>query len=85
MENQYKSDVDTKQDLSHLLYHDVREPLRVLSNFAFLLYRKADQSSDRDVQLYCHYIERSVAQLSLRFSQLLTVLHETDVDINKSA
>ncbi len=84
MDNPSKSDTRTRGDLSQLLYHDVREPLRALSNFAFLLYCKADQSSDCDMRLYCRHIERSVAQLNIRFSQLLAVLNETQVDEGNS-
>lgn len=76
MNNQVRPNIALRQDLSRVFYHDVRKPLRELSNFAFLLHHKADLSSDSDVHTYCHYIERSVAQLNLRFSQLLTALNE---------
>ncbi len=77
------------KQFAHVASHDLKEPLRMISNYIGLLEKRLDNKMDNDTQTYMGFVNEGAKRMFslinslLEFSKLNTEVNPVNIDLNK--
>ncbi|MQX38398.1 sensor histidine kinase [Roseospira navarrensis] len=77
VEELYAGDLRELHDLSHIMAHDLKEPVRTISGFANLIQRRMDGQAGTDVREYLQFIQAGAARLDAMITALVDYSRST--------
>ncbi len=78
------------KQFAHVASHDLKEPLRMISNYIGLLEKRLDSKMDTDTQAYMGFVNEGAKRMFslinslLEFSKLNTEINPIGIDLNKT-
>jgi len=77
------------KQFAHVASHDLKEPLRMISNYIGLLEKRLDDKMDNDTQTYMGFVNEGAKRMFslinslLEFSKLNTEVNPVNLDLNR--